>query len=205
MNVFGNVPQVTKNLLIVNLIVFVATLVNEKAIFANFALFYPLSHNFHAWQFVTYMFVHGGLWHLIFNMYALFIFGSVIENVIGSKKFGVFYFVCGIGAAAINVGVQTLTHSYAPVVGASGAIYGILIAYAMLFPTARLTLIFPPISLSAKTWVIIFVCIELLTGLKPGLAPGIAHFAHLGGMLFGFLLMWFWRKTDRLFDRDLWI
>lgn len=205
MDFFGNIPQVTKNLLIVNIIVFVATLVNPGVIYRYFSLYYPMSHDFHIWQFVTYMFVHGGWWHIFFNMYALFIFGSVIENVIGSRKFGVLYFVCGIGAAAVNIGVQALTHSFAPVVGASGAIYGILIAYAMLFPTARLTLIFPPISLSAKTWVLIFVFIELFTGLKPGFADGIAHFAHLGGMLFGFLLILYWRSTDKLFDRDSWI
>ncbi len=221
MAAFDNVPQVTRNLLLINILVFVATLVNKEVMITNFALFYPTSQYFHWWQIITHMFMHGGFWHIFFNMYTLFIFGTVLERVIGSRNFLVLYFVCGLGAVALHLGVQALqAHSYmeaiaegsakaaqayqalklTPTLGASGAIYGLLIAYAMLFPTSRLTLIFPPISLSAKVWVIIFAAIELLTGVT-GTADGVAHFAHLGGMLFGFLLIKWWRQRGTLFPR----
>ena len=168
------------------------------------------------------MFMHGNIWHIFFTMYALFIFGCVVERMIGERKFLLFYFLCGLGAAALHIGVESIqaaslmekiadgsqaaAQSYmqlkmTPTVGASGAIYGVLIAYAMLFPTARLTLIFPPITLSAKAWVLIFLGIELLTGIT-GTADGVAHFAHLGGMLIGWILIMYWRKRGTLFDRN---
>ncbi len=218
----SNVPKVIKNLLIINVLMFVATLVNQRFMISTFGLFYPTSEYFRWWQPVTHMFMHGGFWHILFNMYTLFIFGCVVERMIGSRKFLIFYFVCGLGAAAVHLGVQALqAHafmnqlaqgvqsaavSYAqlkmtPTVGASGAIYGVLIAYALLFPDSRLTLLFPPVSLSAKWMVIIFAGIELITGIT-GTADGMAHFAHLGGMLFGWLLITYWRKHGTLFDRD---
>lgn len=214
-----NVPKATRNLIIINVLVFVGTLLNEDAMTRAFALFYPTSPLFHWWQYVTHMFMHGGIWHILFNMYTLFIFGSVIERIIGTEKFLTLYFVCGLGAAALHTGVEFLQvqglmdriadgntaamQAYSqlkmtPTVGASGAIYGLLIAYAMLFPTSQLTLIFPPVTLTAKWWVIIFAVIELVTGVT-GTAASIAHFAHLGGMLFGFLMIWYWRKNGTLF------
>ena len=214
-----NVPRVTRNLIIINVLMFIGTLVNEEAMLKAFALFYPTSPYFHWWQYITHMFMHGGWWHIFFNMYSLFIFGSVLERIIGEKKFLIFYFICGLGAVALHTGVQYLqAQSYmaeiakgskeamdayqmlkvTPTVGASGAIYGLLIGYAMLFPDSKLTLIFPPITLSAKWWIIIFAAIELVTGVT-GVASGIAHFAHLGGMLFGFLLIRYWRKKGTLF------
>ena len=216
---FENVPRVTKNLIIINLIVFVAYVLNKDFMISTFALFYPASKYFRWWQIITHMFMHGGFWHIFFNMYTLFIFGSVIERMIGEKKFLILYFVCGLGAVALHTGVQwlqaqdlmrkiadgssTAATAYqalkmTPTVGASGAIYGLLITYAMLFPSARLTLIFPPVTLSAKWWVIIFAVIELTTGVT-GAVGGVAHFAHLGGMLFGFLLIKYWRKKGTLF------
>lgn len=203
-----NVPKVTKNLIITNLLVFVATWINENFIIANFALFYPASPFFRIWQPLTHMFVHGGFWHLFFNMYALFIFGSVVEQIIGEKKFLTLYFVCGLGAAALHIGVQALFGgSSIPCVGASGAIYGIIMAYAMLFPNAQLTLLFPPVTLSAKKMVLIFLGIEIVAGVFGSgqllnVSDGIAHFAHIGGMLFAFLLIFFWRKNGTLFDRN---
>jgi len=200
-----NTPRVTRNLIIINLLVYVATLINENLIFQYFALFYPASYFFHIWQPLTHMFVHGGFWHLLFNMYSLWLFGSIVEQVIGEKKFLILYFVCGLGAAGLHLLVQFFQGgSSAPCVGASGAIYGLLISYAMLFPQNKLTLIFPPVTLSAKQWVLIFAAIELLTGLASsrGWMDGIAHFAHLGGMLLGFLLILYWRKRGTLFDRD---
>ena len=203
MPILANVPKVTRNLLIINVLMFIGTLLNEETMTRVFALFYPASPLFHGWQYITHMFMHGGFWHIFFNMYTLFIFGSVVERIIGEKKFLIFYFVCGLGAAGLHLGVQALqaAPSMVPTLGASGAIYGVLIAYAMLFPDSKLTLIFPPISLSAKVWVLIFIGIELVTGLL-GTADGIAHFAHLGGMLLGFLLITYWKKRGTLFNRN---
>ena len=218
----ANVPRVTKTLIMINIFVFIATLVNDDLVTRLFALFYPTSRLFHFWQPLTYMFVHGGFWHILFNMYTLLIFGSVVERMIGEKKYLLFYIVCGLGAAACHIGVQAIEaaqfadgialgnqHSvqqYAmlkmtPTVGASGAIYGLLLAYAMLFPDSRLTLLFPPVTMSAKWMVIIFAAIELFTGIS-GTGAGIAHFAHLGGMIFGFGLIKYWKAKRTLFDRE---
>ena len=218
----ANVPTVTRNLIIINVIVFIATLINENFMVSTFAMFYPASQYFHSWQILTHMFMHGGFWHILFNMYTLWMFGSVLERMIGEKKFLIFYFVCGLGAVALHTGVEYLqaqeymkamadgstsaAQSYAtlkmtPTLGASGAIYGVIIGYAMLFPESRLTLLFPPVTLSAKWMVIIFAAAELLFGIT-GTAVSIAHFAHLGGMLFGWLLIKYWRKKGTLFDRN---
>jgi len=216
----SSLPPVTKNLIIINVIIFLASLLNENFMIGTFALFYPTSPYFHWWQVVTHMFMHGGFWHIFFNMYTLLIFGCVVERIIGSKKFLFFYFICGLGAVALHLGVEYLQmQSYmqgaalgnataiqnialiknTPTVGASGAIYGVLMGYAMLFPESRMTLLFPPVTLSAKWMVVIFAAIELFTGVT-GLSAGIAHFAHLGGMLIGWLMILSWRKRGVLFD-----
>ena len=200
-----NIP-VTRNLILINVIVFVATMLNEPFMMSTFALFYPTLPYFRWWQIVTHMFMHGGFWHIFFNLYTLYMFGSVVEEIIGSRKFLIYYFVCGLGAAGLHLGVEAIqVHFFAaslpPVVGASGAIYGLLIAFAMLFPESRLTLIFPPVTMKARTMVIVFAAIELFTGIT-GIADGIAHFAHLGGMLFGWLLIRYWRAKGTLFDRQ---
>ena len=219
---FSSLPPVTKNLIIINVIIFLATLVNENFMIGTFALFYPTSPYFHWWQVVTHMFMHGGFWHIFFNMYTLLIFGCVVERFIGAKKFLLFYFICGFGAVALHLGVEYLQmQSYmngaamgnataiqqieaikmTPTVGASGAIYGVLMGYAMLFPESRMTLLFPPVTLSAKWMVVVFAAIELVTGVT-GWASGIAHFAHLGGMLIGWLMILWWRGRGILFDKD---
>ena len=218
----SSIPTVTRNLIIINVIVFIATVINKPFMISTFAMFYPTSPYFHPWQILTHMFMHGGFWHILFNMYTLWMFGSVLERMIGEKKFLIFYFVCGLGAVALHTGVEylqaqgfmtaiangsaTAAQSYAelkstPVVGASGAIYGVIIGYAMLFPQSRLTLLFPPVTLSAKWMVIIFAAMELLFGIT-GTVVSIAHFAHLGGMLFGWLMIKYWRKKGTLFNRD---
>ena len=218
----ASVPKVTRNLIIINVIVFIATLINENFMVATFAMFYPASQYFHVWQILTHMFMHGGFWHILFNMYTLWMFGSVLERMIGERKFLIFYFVCGLGAVALHTGVEylqaqsylnaiaegstTAAQAYAelkmtPTLGASGAIYGVIIGYAMLFPESRLTLLFPPVTLSAKWMVVIFAAAELLFGIT-GTAVNVAHFAHLGGMLFGWLLFKYWRKKGTLFDRN---
>ena len=217
----ANVPTAIKNIIIINVLIMIMTSLNENFMYETFALFYPTSPFFHWWQPVTHMFMHGGFWHLFFNMYTLYIFGSVLERVWGTKKFLIFYFVTGIGAALIHTGVEWIQmQSYmsqaaegsgaalsaihamkmTPTVGASGAIYGVLMGYAMLYPDSVLTLIFPPISMKAKWFVLIFAGIELLTGVT-GTGGGIAHFAHLGGLIFGFLLIWYWKKKRTLYSR----
>ena len=149
----SSTPRVTRNIIIINLIVFVATLINKGFMIENFALFYPKSPYFHWWQIVTHMFMHGNFWHIFFNMYTLVMFGTVVERYLGPKKFLLFYFVCGLGAAALHMGVQflqmqsfmdsvALGHPGAmqnitairmtPTVGASGAIYGLLIGYLLI-------------------------------------------------------------------------
>lgn len=217
-------PPATKSIIIINVLVFIMTLVDRDFMIRNFALFYPASPLFKPWQVVSHMFMHGGFWHIFFNMYTLFIFGCVLERVWGTKKFLVFYFVTGIGAALLHTGVQFIESQiyisqmadgsqqaaaayqalkYTPTVGASGAIYGVLIGYAMLFPDSVLTLIFPPVSLKAKWFVLIFAAIELVTGITSAgassIGGGIAHFAHLGGMLFGWLLILYWKRKRKMY------
>lgn len=217
----ANVPTAIKNIIIINVLVMIMTALNENFMYETFSLFYPTSPFFHWWQPVTHMFMHGGFWHLFFNMYTLYIFGSVLERVWGTRKFLVFYFVTGLGAALIHTGVEwiemqswlsqaaegsaaALSSIHAlkmtPTVGASGAIYGVLMGYAMLYPDSVLTLIFPPISMKAKWFVLIFAAIELLTGVT-GTGGGIAHFAHLGGLIFGYLLILYWKRNHTLYSR----
>lgn len=205
----GNAPAATRNIIIINIVVFAATWLGERLLNSDvmgrvFALYPIQSHYFHWWQFITYMYMHGGFWHILFNMYTLYIFGCVVENIIGTKKFITFYTICGVGAAALHLLVQSLTNDFAPTVGASGSIYGVLIAFAILFPESRLTLLFPPVTLSAKWMVIIFAVIELTTGIT-GAAANVAHFAHLGGMLIGWLLIKYWKGKGTLFDKQRWI
>ena len=205
----NRIPVVTRNIVLINIIMYIATSINENFMVQTFAMFFPKSPYFHYWQIITHMFMHGGFMHIFFNMYTLLIFGMVLERTIGPKKFLLFYMVTGLGAAALHTGVeylQTLNEVpvlyerllYTPTLGASGAVYGVLLGYAMLYPNNVLTLIFPPISLKAKWMVLIFALIELATGIF-GTADGIAHFAHLGGMFFGWLLIFYWRKTGKLF------
>lgn len=216
----GNIPTAVKNI-IINVLVMIMISLNEEFMIEKFALFYPTSPFFHWWQPVTHMFMHGGFFHLLFNMYTLFIFGSVLERVWGPKKFLIFYFATGLGAAAIHTGVEWIqmqswiaqaaegtqsalmaihTMKMTPTVGASGAIYGVLMGYAMLYPDSMLTLVLPPVSLKAKWFVLIFAGIELLTGIT-GTGGGIAHFAHLGGLIFGYILIRVWKKRGHLYSR----
>jgi membrane associated rhomboid family serine protease len=209
-NPLQNIPVVTRNLLYVNILMFIATLINPAFMKDTFAMAFPLSTDFRWWQPITHMFMHDGFWHIFFNMYSLVMFGMVVERALGTKRFIWFYLITGLGAVLLHTGVeflqvkqllkeyagvpaQTIYNSIPHVLGASGAVYGVLVAFAMLYPEAKLTLIFPPITLDAKWWVIIFIGIELLTGIT-GTRMGVAHFAHLGGALFGWLLIRYWRK-----------
>lgn len=216
---FDRIPPVVKNLIIINVIMYVATLLIGNVMYEKFSLFYIGSNWFRPYQFLTHMFMHGGFFHILFNMYTLFMFGSVLENVWGGKKFLFYYLVTGIGAALVHSGVMfieasSLMNSYeagnmmaqiklsqiynTPTVGASGAIYGLLLAYGMLFPNNIMQLFFPPIALKAKYFVLIFGALELFLGLSDS-GSNIAHFAHLGGMIFGYFLIVYWRKNNRMY------
>ena len=192
-------PPAVKNLLIINIIVFLGTELIGDPMYQLFALFPIGSPFFRWWQFVTHMFMHGNFAHIFFNMWSLFVFGPLLERLWGSKKFLIFYFVCGLGAALCHeLVLMTQPLSNIPTVGASGAIYGLLLGFDMLYPNYVLTLVFPPVSLKAKWFVVIFAVIELVTGIL-GTRDGVAHFAHLGGMLFGLILILVWKKKGKMY------
>lgn len=152
---------------------------------------------FMPWQLLTYGFLHGDLMHLAFNMFALWMFGRELEVLMGSKRFLTYYLVCVVGAGLIQLLVASMQGGDAyPTVGASGGVFGILLAYGLTFPNRMVMLVFPPIPMRAKYFVIMIGLFELYLGFS-GDAPGIANFAHLGGMLFGYLLLNFWRGRRR--------
>ncbi|GAA5080083.1 rhomboid family intramembrane serine protease [Lysobacter panacisoli] len=201
---FSNLPPITKALLIANGLVFVLQLpfvIGDDAL-AYFMLWPPGSGSqvygieFMPWQLVTYAFMHGNFAHLLFNMLALAMFGAPLEHVWGDRRYLTYYFVCVVGAALCQIGVGMWTMSQGgeayPTVGASGGIFGLLLAYGLLFPNQRVMLLIPPIPMKARTLVLVYGAIELLLGIS-NVMPGVAHFAHLGGMLFGWLLIRYWR------------
>ena len=197
-----NLTPAIRNLLIINIIVFLGTELIGDSMYQWFALFPIGSVYFRWWQFVTHMFMHGSFAHIFFNMWSLIVFGPVLERMWGSKKFLLDYFVCGLGAAACHELVLYYMGSgmlNVPTVGASGAIYGLLLGFGMLYPNYTLTLLFPPVSLKAKWFVLIFAGIELVTGVL-GTNDGVAHFAHLGGMLFGLILILLWKKQGKMYS-----
>ncbi len=245
MNSFWNrIPPVTKNLLIINIIVWLAMIILpssfDAAISRSCALHYLLSPNFKAWQPLTYMFMHStmGISHLLFNMFGVVMFGSVLEQVFGSRRYLFFYLTVGLGAAFVQEGVYAIwlnnlssslpadmtlseiasegnrllnrgmtwsdpTLAQAnmllntPTVGASGALYGVLLGFAMLFPNMPLYLFFIPIPIKAKWMVLGYGVIELFFGIT-GLQAGVAHFAHLGGMIVALILILYWRKKGEI-------
>lgn len=150
---------------------------------------------FHLWQLISYSFLHGSIPHLLLNMYALWLFGSRMESIWGYRNFTIYYFVCVIGAGIVQLFVAGYAIDHGniyPTIGASGGVFGLLLAFAMVFPNEKLMLVFPPIILKAKWFVLIYGGIELWAGVT-GTMAGIAHFAHLGGMLFGYILLRYWR------------
>lgn len=184
-------PPTVKHLLIINFLVFLAELLVERWGFlyiTNMLALNPVgSGRFHVWQLVTYMFMHGGWDHLLLNMFALWMFGQVLENWWGWKRFLFYYLVCGIGAGLINL----LVPGWCITVGASGAIYGLLLAFGMLFPNEYIYLYFL-MPIKAKWFVIGYAVIELIEGFFS--TGNVAHFAHLGGMLFGLILILLWKR-----------
>ena len=215
-----NIPVITKNLLIINVLVFVATYALRGLnidLDTLLGLHFILAPDFRVWQFVTYMFMHGGVTHLLMNMFMLWMFGMVVENVWGPKKFLFYYMVCGLGAGVCQELAQygtyvveglaqyetvRIANSIIPMseylnmmntVGASGAIYGVLLAFGMLFPEERMFIIPIPVPIKAKWIVIGSVVVELFSAIGTS-NDGVAHLAHLGGMLFGFILIRYWKK-----------
>ncbi|AVI49751.1 rhomboid family intramembrane serine protease [Pukyongia salina] len=237
----GRISETIKVLIVVNVIFFAGTLMNQEVAYRLFSLYYFDNPNFQIWQPITHMFMHGGLWHILFNMYALWAFGTPLEMRWGRKKFLFFYFSAGLGAALIhslvnyynvstvsealiqagwsptelanylagdNGGSRAVLESVSmdsiermaesfniPAVGASGAIYGILVAFAIMFPNIELMLIFLPIPIKAKYFVPGLIVMDLVFGFT-GSAMGIAHWAHIGGALFGFIMAWYWKKNS---------
>jgi membrane associated rhomboid family serine protease len=238
---FSHLPEVVKNLLIINGLFFLATITLDGMGFDMYHLFglhQFQSDDFMPHQLVTHIFMHGNLTHLIFNMFALWMFGKVLENVWGGKRFLIYYMITGLGAAIIHLGVsqyeimslqaqisttdlsrllddgkyilennQNYTNPimgklnlliHTPTVGASGAVFGVLLAFGMLFPNALLY-IYLAIPIKAKYFVILYGILELYAGISNNPADNVAHFAHLGGMIFGFLLIKYWKKSSNTF------
>lgn len=242
-----NVTETVKHLLIINGIFFIATLSLGDIVFDLFALHYPSNPKFQFWQPLTHMFMHGDLSHIFFNMFALYMFGTPIEQIWGRNKFIFFYISTGFGAAALQLALyyfqvssiseqllsQGLTSTQiltffetkdlaypiieqigraqlltglsafnAVMVGASGALYGVLVAFAFLFPNARLMLLFPPIPIKAKVLVPLLILGDLFFGFTSYSIGPIAHFAHVGGAITGLVMMWYWKKNQ--FDQNRW-
>ena len=234
----SSIPVVVKNLIIVNVLVLLGTYSLRQAgidLYEYLGLYFPLSEKFRLHQFFTYMFMHSlSPSHLFFNMFALYMFGRVLESVWGPKRFLMFYLVTGVGAGLIQTLVTTVEYQMllskispdqvdyfrelalqgkyipdtvsekmamlfnTPTVGASGAVFGILLGFGMLFPNTQLMLLFPPIPIKAKYFVAGYGLLELFFGVS-GIQGSVAHFAHLGGMLFGYFMIKYWNKTTNHF------
>lgn len=236
----NRMTDAVKHLIIINVVVFIATFILKMGFSDSLALYFPENENFGFWQYFTTMFVHGSVMHIVFNMYALWAFGTPLEQIWGRNKFLFFYFSAGLGASAIytavnyfqfngvyeqliNIGLsgteiqqildtgtysqqllssisrEELSEFYAtyhtPAVGASGAIYGVLVAFGMTFPNAKLALIFFPVPIAAKYFIPLIILGDLFFGIT-GAATGIAHFAHLGGALIGFIIALYWKRNQ---------
>ncbi len=189
-----NLPPITLGLLIACVAVFFGQQSYGDTITEQFAL-WPFGPLFHIWQLLTYFFLHGSLQHLIFNMLGLVTFGSDLERLWGPRRYISLILISTIAAALIQQAVSYSSGAQFPTVGASGGIYGLLLAFALTFPNRTLTLIFPPIPMKARTFALVFGGIELFSGVT-GSVAGVAHFAHLGGMLGALILMLLWRLED---------
>lgn len=203
-----SLPTVTRYLLIANIFIFLLTGILQRYgidLHAIGGVHYFSAHTFHWWQPLTYMFLHADFQHLFFNMFAVWMFAPIIEREWGSRRFLIYYIVCGLGAALVQELVWT-TMSIHPyqipflnTIGASGAVFGILLAFGWLFPNIPMFILFIPIPIRARIFVIIYALIELLAGMRSfsGMTTdNVAHFAHLGGMLFGWLLLLYWKHRS---------
>jgi len=185
-------PAVTTLLIAANAGVFLL-LVAAPGLLTSFAL-WPVGAGFQPWQLLTYAFLHGGLFHIAFNMFALYMFGSAIERVFGPRRYLAYYLVCVLSAAIAQLLTAAITGAVYPTVGASGGVFGLLLAYAIYFPHSRIMLIFPPIPMPARVFVVVYAALELFLGVT-GTEEGVAHFAHLGGLVGGFIMLRYWRST----------
>lgn len=193
------IPTVTKNILIINLIVWLACNLFKPLV--GFLALYPINSGyFILYQLFTFMFTHIDLMHLFFNMFAVFMFGRTLEQYWGPKRFLIYYMVCGLGSGLIQLLVCYLTGSFSPTIGASGAVFGILLAFGMLFPNIPLYIMFVPVPIKAKYMVIGYGILELYLGFANRAGDNVAHFAHLGGMLFGIFMILYWRRKDKKND-----
>ena len=245
----GRMTETVKVLLIINVIFFIGSQLIGEVAYEYFALWFIKHPNFQFWQIISHMFMHGGFMHILFNMYALWAFGSPIEQMLGQKRFIFFYFSAGLGAALLhtlvnfygyqsgiqemmeagmnmsqidnffysgeypksileNISMDKLQNTYAafsnPAVGASGAIYGILVAFGMMFPNVELFLLFVPVPIKAKYFIPALIVLDLFSGVTGYSIFGgsIAHFAHVGGALFGFIMMYYWKRNQ--FNNNRW-
>ncbi len=189
----NHLAPATRAILIANVAVFLVSLWLPDPLQQYFAL-WPLGELFQPWQVVTYAFLHGSITHILFNMIGLVTFGNELEIYWGTRRFLLFYFASVITAAITQLIVTAAMGEYVPTVGASGGIYGLLLGFAMLFPHRRVTLLFPPIPMPAWVFALVFAGLELYLGVT-GTSSGVAHFAHLGGMAGGYLVMRYWRHS----------
>ncbi len=192
------IPTIIFALLIVNGLLFAWQQVSREFLLVNFAL-WPYGNTlipFAPWQLLTYGFLHGGIGHIFFNLFGLWMFGRDLERMMGAKRFLIYYLTCVVGAGLIQLIVAGTQGEVYPTIGASGGVFGILLAYGMTYPNRMVMLMIPPIPMKAKYFVLFYGLLELYLG-GSGSAPGVANFAHLGGMLFGFLLLQYWAKPRR--------
>ena len=200
-------PPVVKNLIIINVIVFIACIaLQDKYTLPGYERFglqavlalWPINDPyFRPYQIATHLFTHADIGHLFFNMFNLWMFGRILENVWGAKRFLNFYLICGLAAAAAHLAVQYFTGQSSFAVGASGAVMGVMVGFAYLFPNTELMIIFLPIPIKAKWIVAALVAIDLFSGLGKFSGDNVAHFAHLGGALAGFIIVYYWNKSNR--------
>ena len=247
----NRISPTVKQLLIINVIFYFGSSMslNTEFIYSLFSLYFPESSNFYPWQLLTHMFMHGGILHLAFNMFALWMFGSAIESIFGARRFIFFYITCGLGAAVAQIGFnyynfhtnldilltagydqtfilntlnegkylidwnnilgsggrENLTDSFTPMVGASGAIFGVLVAFGMFFPESKLMLLFFPVPIKAKYFIPALILLDLfsaITGQAIFSPSNTAYIAHIGGALTGFLIMYYWKKNQ--FNQNRW-
>lgn len=224
-----NIPDIIKQLIIINVLIFIGSQFVGQIAYDVLALHYPKNDLFGVWQLLTHMFMHGSISHILFNMFGLWMFGSPLVQMWGKNKFLFFYLSTGLGAALLQILVYHLqiqgwvddlvTQGYAldeiyrslqqsqslfhvTMVGASGALYGVLVAFAFLFPNAELMLIFLPIPIKAKYFVPLVLLMDLFFGFSSYSMGPIAHFAHVGGAITGFLIMWYWKRSQ--FNQNRW-
>ena len=197
--------DVVKNLLIINILMFFGTKLLGEGVRMSLAVYFPTSSFFQPYQLVTHMFMHGNWSHLFFNMFGVYMFGSPLETLWGPKRFLFFYLFTGFGALILHLLVQYIELGNGtipqemidiPMLGASGAVFGLLAGYGMSFPNSIIQMLFPPIAMKAKYFVLLYAAAELVFGLQ-NIMPGVAHFAHLGGAVFGLFLLVYWRKFDK--------